>query len=58
MKLVSQEYVESQLVRPSTMGWYNLVVGYMNRKGGGRLTKDGWAWEEKLYLKAIAWPFD
>jgi len=32
MKLVSQDYIASQTKRPSTDGWYNLVIDFMRSK--------------------------
>ncbi len=57
MKLVSQDYIASQTKRPSTDGWYNLVIDFMRTKASPRLTKEGWMWEARLYEQAIKWPF-
>ncbi len=47
----------SQTKRPSTDGWYNLVIDFMRTKASPRLTKEGWMWEARLYEQAIKWPF-
>jgi hypothetical protein len=58
MQLVSQDYIASQTKRPSTDGWYNLVMDYMRSKAVPRLTKQGLMWEKRLYERAIKWPFE
>ena len=56
--IVSEQYIRSQTVRPSTEGWYHLVMDYMRSKGQATLTRDGPMWERRLYERAIKWPFN
>ena len=58
MQTISQSYIESQLSRPSTNGWTELVLDFMRTKGKPILKKDGLYWEKRLYERAIKWPFE
>jgi hypothetical protein len=57
MELISQDYIASQTKRPSTDGWYHLVIDFMRTKASPRLTREGVMWEKRLYEQAIRWPF-